>query len=88
MCAAITGKIDAMVFVGGALIGVFIYAFTYEPIWEALRNSGAMGEVNIADWIGIDSGLFILILTFIAASAFVAVTIIQKKITSKRDYQL
>ncbi len=88
MCAAVTGKIDAMVFVGGGLLGVFLYAFTYEPLWETLRNSGAMGEVNIADWLGIDSGLFILLLTFVAAAAFYAVTIIQKKVTEKGDYQL
>lgn len=88
MCAAVTGKIDAMFFVGGALLGVFLYAFTYEPLWETLRNSGAMGKVNVAEWMGIDSGLFILILTLIAAIAFYAVTIIQKRVTDKHDYQL
>ncbi len=88
MCAAVTGKIDAMVFIGGALIGVFFYAYTYEPLWKELRDSGAMGKVNIAEWMGIDSGLFILILTLIAASAFYAVTIIQKKVTAKGDYQI
>ena len=88
ICAAVTGKIDAMIFVLGAIIGIFGYAFTYESMWEELRNSGAMGRVNIAEWMGISDGLFILILTIIAAVAFFAVTQIQKKVTEKHDYQL
>jgi len=88
ICAAVTGKIDAMVFVLGAIIGIFGYAMTYEPLWENLRNSGKMGEVNIADWMGISDGLFILLMTIVAAIMFFAVTRIQSKVTSKRDYQL
>ncbi len=88
LCAAVTGKIDAMVFVLGIFIGIFFYAFTYEPLWETLRNSGKMGKVNIADWMGISDGLFIFLMTVIAAIMFFAVTLIQKKVTSKRDYQL
>jgi uncharacterized protein len=88
ICAAATGKIDAIVFVGGVVLGVFFYSFSYEFLWEDLRNSGAMGKVNIADWIGISNGFFILILTVIAAVAFYAVTIIQERVTSKRDYKL
>lgn len=88
VCAAVTGKIDALVFVIGAFIGIFGYAFTYEPLWKELRNSGAMGKVNIAEWMGISQGLFILLLTIMAAIAFYVVTLIQKKVTSKRDYQL
>ncbi|MCK5856634.1 MAG: YeeE/YedE family protein [Bacteroidales bacterium] len=88
ICAAVTGKIDAMVFVLGAIIGIFGYAFTYESIWEDLRNSGAMGRVNIAEWIGVSDGTFILLLTIVAAIAFFAVSVIQKKVTEKNDYQL
>lgn len=88
LCAAVTGKVDAMVFVGGVVLGVILFAFTYEPIWEALRNSGDMGKVNIAEWMGLSNGVFILLLTIVAVVAFVVVTKIQKNITSKRDYQL
>ncbi len=88
ICAAVTGKIDAMVFVLGAIIGIFGYSMTYEPLWEDLRNSGKMGEVNIADWMGISDGLFILLMTILAAIMFFAATRIQSKVTSKRDYQL
>jgi len=88
VCAAVTGKIDAMVFVLGAIIGIFGYSMTYESLWEDLRNSGKMGKVNIAEWMGISDGLFILLMTIVAAIIFFAATRIQEKVTSKRDYQL
>ena len=88
VCAAVTGKIDAMIFVGGALIGIFGYAFTYDSVWKDLRSSGAMGKVNIAEWMGMSDGLFILLLTVFAAVAFFAVSIIQKKVVASTNYKL
>ncbi|MBN2746901.1 MAG: YeeE/YedE family protein [Bacteroidales bacterium] len=88
ICAAATGKIDAIVFVGGALIGIFFYAFTYESLWMNLRESGAMGKVNIAEWLGISQGLFLFLLTVVAAIAFYIVTIIQQRVVLKRNFKL
>ncbi|RLD47089.1 MAG: sulfurtransferase [Bacteroidetes bacterium] len=88
ICAAVTGKIDAMIFVLGAIIGIFGYAFSFDLLWKDLRNSGAMGRVNIAEWMGISDGLFILLLTIIAAVAFFAVSIIQKKVVASTNYKL
>ncbi len=83
VCAATTGKIDAMMFVVGVFIGIFFYAFTYEPLFETLRGTGKMGQVDIAEWIGISDGLFIFIVTVIAVASFVIVDKIQKKVNSK-----
>ncbi len=88
ICAAVTGKIDAMVFVLGAFIGIFFYAFTYESMWEALRNSGAMGRVNIAEMFGMSNGVFILVLAIVASAIFYGATIVQKKVTENKDYDL
>jgi len=88
VCAAVTGKIDAMIFVGGALIGIFGYAFTYDSVWKDLRSSGAMGKVNIAEWMGMSDGLFILLLTVFAAVIFFAASIVQKKVVASTNYKL
>jgi hypothetical protein len=88
ICAAATGKVDAIIFVGGAIVGVFFYSVTFDAIWAPIRDSGAMGKVNIASWMGMSQGLFLFLLTIIAVMAFFAVTIIQKRVTSKRDYKL
>lgn len=84
-CAASTGKIDGMVFVGGIFIGILGYSFTYDLLFAKLRNAGYMGQVNIADWLGIRQGLFLFILAIVAIGAFVFVTWLQKKLNAKKS---
>ena len=84
-CAAATGRIDGMVFVGGVFIGILGYAFTYKTLFQELRASGKMGRVNVADWLGISEGLFLFILTVVAIFAFVVVTKIQKKVNANHS---
>ena len=70
LSAAATGKIDAFAFIIGVLLGIFGFIFTYDTAWEALRKSGKMGRVNIADWIGMKEGLFIFLFTLVALASF------------------
>jgi len=70
LSAAATGKIDAMAFIAGVMIGIFGFIFTYEALWEGLRKAGNMGRVNIAQWLGIKEGLFIFLFTLIALGSF------------------
>ncbi len=90
MCAASTGKIDGMVFVGGVFLGIIGYAFTYDSLWAGLRNSGAMGKTNIAHWLGLSDGVFILIMVIVAIVSFAVVTKIQARVEAKHkeDYKL
>ncbi len=87
VCAAFTGKVDAMYFVGGILIGILGYSLTYDSLWADLRNSTAMGRVNVADLLHMSPGVFILLMTIIAAVTFFIVTKIQKKVNSQHDYK-
>ena len=75
LCAAVTGKIDAMVFIGGVFIGIFGFIFSFDLIFAELRNAGAMGKVNIAELLGLDDGIFIFIMIIIT---FVTFYIFQK----------
>ncbi len=84
-CGAVTGKIDALVFVGGVFIGIFFYAFTYELIFEKLRNSTFMGQVNVADWLGIREGLFLAIMVFVAIGSFFFANWVQKKVNKNKS---
>ena len=43
VCAAAIGKIDAMIFIGGSLIGVLIFAEGY-PLFEGLYKSANWGN--------------------------------------------
>lgn len=73
------GKIDAMFFVGGGLIGVFLYAELY-PWFEEITNATALGNLRIFNSIGISQGLFALLLIAVAVGTFIMTTKIEKKI--------
>ncbi len=71
LSAAATGKVDAIAFITGVLLGIFGFIFTYQTAWETLRKSGNMGKVDIAQWMGIKEGLFIFLLTIITIVTFI-----------------
>jgi rhodanese-related sulfurtransferase len=73
------GKIDAMVFVGGGFIGVFLYAELY-PWFEGITNASFLGNIRIFSSIGISQGLFALVLIAVAVGAFAMTTIIERKV--------
>ena len=77
--AAAIGKIDAMAFVGGIVLGIFFYAFTYELLWEELRQSGSIGKVKIGELIGLSEGLAVLAFILVAFGTFWMVDTIKKK---------
>jgi len=70
LSAAATGKIDAIVFIVGVMLGIFGFVFTYDLLWEELRNMGNLGKVNFPQWIGIKEGLFIFLFTVLAIITF------------------
>lgn len=79
VCGAAIGKIDAMFFVGGGLIGVFLYGELY-PWFEGISNASFLGNVRIFNSLGISQGLFALLLIIVAVGAFMMTTWIEKKV--------
>jgi uncharacterized protein len=67
--AAAIGKIDAWWFLGGSLIGIFIFAESY-PLWESLHQANYLGPVKISDTLGIKDGLFALLVIVAAVAMF------------------
>ena len=79
VCAVAIGKLDALAFIGGIVLGIFFYSFTYEALWENLRKSTSIGKVKIGDLIGISEGLTVLIFIGFGLFAFWLVDTIKKK---------
>ncbi|MEW5798333.1 MAG: YeeE/YedE thiosulfate transporter family protein [Bacteroidota bacterium] len=73
------GKIDAMFFVGGGLLGVFLYGELY-PWFEGISNADFLGNIRIFNSIGISQGIFALALIIVAVGAFMLTTMIEKKV--------
>jgi uncharacterized protein len=69
ICALSIGKIDAMVFFLGGLMGAFLYAESY-PMIKTLANGAYKGPVKINEIMGISPGLFALILIVAASLMF------------------
>jgi len=69
VCAASIGKIDAMVFIVGLFIGIFIFMEGF-PVWEGLYLAENMGSPKISDFFGISGGLTVLLVIAAAIIMF------------------
>jgi len=86
VCAAAIGKIDAMIFVLGSVIGVFAFGESF-PLIEKFYLADAMGPVRINDVLGISMPLFAFLLTAIALGAFFITWKIEQKV-NKTTWEL
>ena len=77
-CAASIGKVDAMVFIGGLFIGVFIFNEGY-PLWDSLYKAKYLGSPKLSTFLGIKDGIFALLMIVMALAAFWIGEIIEKK---------
>ncbi len=69
ICAAAVGRIDALMFIGGSVIGIFLFTENF-TLLEPLFNSGAMGSVTIFEVPGISPEFFGIMLAVVAVGAF------------------
>ncbi|HYX06452.1 MAG TPA: YeeE/YedE thiosulfate transporter family protein [Bacteroidales bacterium] len=68
-CAASIGKLDAMVFMIGLFIGIFVFAEGY-PVWEGIYKANFMGTPKISQSLGMSDGLLGLLVIIVAAIMF------------------
>jgi hypothetical protein len=76
--AVAIGKIDALFYLLGGLVGAFLFAESY-PLISGFANSSARGPVKINEWLGISTGLFAVILIVVAVGMFWMAEILEKK---------
>ncbi len=79
VCAAAIGKIDAMYFILGSVIGILIFAEGF-PAWEKFYYSYNFGPIRIFDTFGISQSVFAFLLTSVALLAFWATSIVENKV--------
>lgn len=85
LCAVAIGKIDAIIYVIGIMIGVFIFSelFSFfQPIYEGYYE----GNITLMDSLGVDRYWFVFVFTLIAIVAFIVTNIIRKKLNRKIFY--
>lgn len=82
LCAASIGKLDAMIFVIGSLVGIYLFLEAY-PVFEKIYLADNLGSPTINQMLGLSSETFAFILTLIAAMVFVGVTMIENKVNNR-----
>lgn len=68
-CAASIGKIDAMFFIVGLFLGVFIFAEGY-PLWEGFYKAKFMGIPTLSQILGLKDGVVVLGIIIVAMGMF------------------
>jgi hypothetical protein len=79
ICAAAIGKIDAMIFVVSAVVGVLIFAEGY-PLFENLYMAANMGSPQMFNTLGMSQGLFAFIFVVLGLVTFWFTSIIENKV--------
>ncbi|MFC2108969.1 YeeE/YedE thiosulfate transporter family protein [Bacteroidota bacterium] len=78
-CGAAIGKIDAIVFTIGILLGVFIFAEAFSVI-EPLFTGSSLGNITMVDVLEISPYTIILIFAIIAILSFIVADIVRTKV--------
>lgn len=72
------GKIDALFFLFGGMIGAFLFAESY-PMIQKIALGSYKGPVKIDEWLGVSSGVFTLLLVIAAVVLFWLSEMAEKK---------
>ena len=78
LCAVAIGKIDAIVYVIGIMIGIFIFSELY-PLFQPIYDGFFYGNITLMDSLGVNRYWFVFIFTIVAIVAFVISDMIRKR---------
>jgi hypothetical protein len=79
VCAAAIGKVDAIFFVLGGLLGVLTFGELF-PLYSGFFTSSALGPVKVFQSLGISQGLFAFLVIAAAVVAFAVTTRIERRV--------
>lgn len=79
LVGAVIGKVDAMVFIGGMFIGMFIFGHFYD-VFEPLYTGHFLGHISVFDSLGMSRAWFAFILAMVALLAFAVTQMIEDRV--------
>jgi hypothetical protein len=82
VCAMAIGKVDALIFVAGSILGVWIFIELF-PLLENLYYAADMGQIKVSSYFGLSDVSFGFLLAFVAIAAFVATWFIENKVNNR-----
>ncbi len=85
LVAASTLKVDGMLFLLGALVGVWLFGETVSS-FQGFWLSSYMGRFTLADWLGLPLGVTVLLVVVMAVALFWAGDLAQQHFGQKRPW--
>ena len=76
--ATVSGKLDALIFIVGMILGSFIFAELF-PLLQGFYEAGSMGPVRLPDLLKINSGIIALLVCLMAIGAYWVVEKVENK---------
>lgn len=80
--AAATGKLDAFVYLGGIIVGIFVFGEVF-PLVAGFYESTPMGQVTIPQYFGISYGIMVFLVVLMAIGGFAGASWVEKKFATK-----
>ena len=82
VCATFIGKIDAMVFVFGSFLGIYLFMEFY-PVLKDMYMADAMGPVKIYEVLGMSAVGFAALMSAIAGGAFLLAAYVESRVNER-----
>jgi len=83
VCALAIGKLDALAFAGGIILGVFAFIEGF-PLLEKIYMANDLGQIRISEYFGMNDLLFGSILAVVAIAAFAGTWIIENRVNKRK----
>ncbi|PKP48140.1 MAG: sulfurtransferase [Bacteroidetes bacterium HGW-Bacteroidetes-11] len=84
LVAAVIGKVDAMLFIIGMMIGIFVFGQFYNT-FEPLYMGSDLGGIFVYDSLGMSRDWFVFFLVVIALAAFIITRKIEDKVNGLKS---
>lgn len=81
--AASTGRIDGMVYLGGIIFGIFVFAEAF-PLVSSFYVSTPMGQITLPQISGLPYGLLVFLVVLMALGGFAGAEWVEKKMAAKK----
>jgi len=78
-CAVAIGKIDAIVYTIGLLLGILVFTWVF-PLLETIYNGSFFGNITVTESLGMKDTLFVFLMVLAALGIFFIATLIQRKV--------
>ena len=82
LVAAAAGKLDAVAFLVGALLGITVFAELAGVLAEFARSGTLAAPATLDSWLGVNPGIIVLLIVIMAAVVF---TVVERYVRSTRD---